>query len=60
MDDILCPLTVHDDAVMFPLYDSKFPYADTFPIDDVMFFFSKVDVISPAADSVPVQGSEPC
>ncbi|MFM7989220.1 MAG: hypothetical protein ACKPKO_58890, partial [Candidatus Fonsibacter sp.] len=53
VDVLLCPLTVLNDAVIFPLYDSKFPYADTFPIDDVIF--PKVDVISPTTVNVPTK-----
>ena len=45
VDDILFPLIFPKDAVMFPLYDSKLPYADMFPIDDVIL--PKVDVMFP-------------
>ncbi|MFM7978021.1 MAG: hypothetical protein ACKPKO_01785, partial [Candidatus Fonsibacter sp.] len=47
VDVILCPLMVPHGAVMFPLYDSTFPYVDIFPIDDVMF--PVVDVMFPVA-----------
>ena len=51
--DILCPLIFPYGAVIFPLYDCRFPYAETLPIDDVIL--PVLDVISPTADSVPVK-----
>ena len=50
VDDTLCPLMVPNGVVMFPLYDSTFPYVDTFPIYDVMF--PKVDAMSPTVANV--------